>query len=96
MRAENRSAVGKALTSRKFNWEFVQDKQRTCMIIQRVDYIACSKCAYRLVGRTEKHLCVGKFGGIKVFEVTISWICLLCCHINSERVEIREIRDNNR
>ena len=65
------------------------------MSIQRTDYIHCPRCAYRLAGRIERNLCVGKFGGIRVFEVTISWICLRCCHINCERVEIREIRDNH-
>ena len=61
-----------------------------------MDYILCSKCSYRLVGKTEKYLCVGKFEGIRLFGVTICWIllALLSYHINSEITEIREIIDN--
>ena len=66
----------------------------SCMSIQSVEYIPCSMCAYRLIGRAEKYLCMGNFGEIKVFEVAISWVCLHCYHIQSERVEIREIRNN--
>ena len=64
------------------------------MTIQSVDYIPCPRCSYRLIGRTERHLCVGTLGRVNVSEVTISWVCLNWCHIQSERVEIREIRDN--
>ena len=65
-----------------------------CMSILSVNYIPCSRCLYRLIGKTEKYLCVGNFERVSVFEVTISWVRLNCCYIQSERVEIREIRDN--
>ena len=59
-----------------------------------MEYIPCSRCDYRLIGKAEKYMCVGRFGEIRIFEVTISWICLHCYHIQSERVVIREVREN--
>ena len=62
------------------------------MSIKTVDYIPCSRRSYRLIGSTEKYLCVEKLGEVSTFDVTISWIFLNCCLIQSERVDIREVR----
>ena len=64
------------------------------MSIQIVEYIQCSRCSYRLIGKIEKYLCFGNLGRASVFEVTMNWLCLNFCHIQSERIEIREIREN--
>ena len=65
-----------------------------CMSIQTIDYIPSLRRVYWLIAKTEKNLCVGRFETVRLFEMTISWVCLNCCHIQSEGVEIREIRDN--
>ena len=68
------------------------------MSIQIVEYIPCSRCFGRFLGKTGNFLCVWKSDIVSVFEVTITWICLNCHHIQDERVgervEIREIRHN--
>ena len=65
-----------------------------CMTIPIMDYIPCSKCSYRQIGKTKKHLLVGNLEKVNVFEVTVIWFCLKCCHIQDLHVEIREIRNN--
>ena len=65
-----------------------------CMSIQTVDYILCLRCAYWLIGKIEKYLCAGRFETVSVFKVTINWVCLNYCHIESERIAIRKIKDN--
>ena len=64
------------------------------MSVQTVEYIPCQKCAYSLIGKSEKSEYIAKIGNILVFEVTTRWICLKCFTIQRERVNIREIREN--
>ena len=51
------------------------------MSIQSVNYISCSRSSYRLIGKVETYLRVRNLGSVSVFEVTINWLCLYCCHI---------------
>ena len=62
------------------------------MSIKVIDYIPCLGCHKRLIGKTEKYLCIQKFEKIEVFEITINWVCLSCCQIQNEHVQIQEVR----
>ena len=64
------------------------------MSINPVDYLSCSNCRYNLVGKTDKRRQIAHIGSILVLEVTTTWICLKCCHIQDQRVYIREIGEN--
>ena len=64
------------------------------MSIKFVEYIPCSKCWYTLIGETETQLHIAKIGEISVLEVTATWIYLKCQHIQDQRINIREIREN--
>ena len=62
--------------------------------IKLVEYISCSECFHTLIGKTETQLYIAQFGRIVVFEVTTTWLCLRCRHIQDQRIEIREIWEN--
>ena len=40
--------------------------------------------------KSETQLCIAQIGRISIFEVTTTWICLKLCHIQDQRIEIRE------
>ena len=64
------------------------------MSIPIVDHISCYNCSYPHIGKVENWLFLSKIRDIEVYEVTCQWICLYCEKIQIERIEIREIREN--
>ena len=61
------------------------------MSIKSVQYIPCLRCNYALIGKAESVQFMARIGPLSVFEVTTTWICLRCEHIQRSRVDIREV-----
>ena len=61
------------------------------MSIKGVQYIHCVHCNYALIGKTESVQFLARIGPICVFEVTTTWICLRCQHIQESRTRVREV-----
>ena len=64
------------------------------MSVKVVEYIPCSNCWCVLIGETETQLFIAKIGDIYVFEVTTTWICVKCQHVQDTKISIRDIRAN--
>ena len=64
------------------------------MSIETVEYIPCLNCLHTLIEKTEKSQRIAEIGRIIVLEITNTWLCLKCCHIQEQRAHIQEVREN--